>query len=106
MELVVTAEQDSILAKTDVGYINVTVADKAALCNPAKNLPITVEVEGGVIAGMGSGQPDSNENYTGNTCVTFEGRALVVVRGFETGVLTAKVSAEGYETKTVQIEVK
>ena len=106
VELVVTAEQDSILAKTDVGYINVTVADKAGVCNPAKNLPITVEVEGGVIAGMGSGQPDSNENYTGNTCVTFEGRALVVVRGFETGVLTAKVSAEGYETKTVQIEVK
>ena len=106
VSLAVSAETAAIKAKTDVGYINVTVVDQAGICNPVKNVPITVEVEGGVIAGIGSGDPKSNENYTGNTCETYEGRALVVVRGYEPGTLTVKVSAEGYETKTVQIEVQ
>lgn len=106
VELVLTAETSAIKAKTEVAYVNVNVVDKAGVCNPVKNVPITVEVEGGVLAGIGSGQPDSNENYTGNTCVTFEGRALAIVRGVEPGTLTVKVSADGYEAKTVQIEVQ
>lgn len=106
VSLSVSAECTAIKAQTEVGYINVTVVDDDGVCNPVKNVPITVEVEGGVIVGIGSGDPKSIENYTGNTCVTYEGRALVVVRGFEPGTLTVKVSAENLETKTVRIEVK
>ncbi|MGI6316825.1 MAG: glycoside hydrolase family 2 TIM barrel-domain containing protein [Christensenellales bacterium] len=106
VSLAVSAECTAIKVQTEVGYINVTVVDDDGVCNPVKNVPITVEVEGGVIAGIGSGDPKSIENYTGNTCVTYEGRALVVVRGFEPGTLTVKVSAENLETKTVRIEVK
>lgn len=100
------AEQTEIKANVEVGYVNIAVTDQDGVCDPSKRIPVKVTVTGGQLAGLGSGDPKSNESFQADTCVTFQGHATAVVRAAETGEIAVTVEAEGYEPKTVHIQVK
>ena len=68
---------------------------------------VAVRVEGpGVLAGLGSGNPCTPENYGTGRRMTWRGRALAVLRaGKEPGTLCLKVSAEGLPEESLTVEV-
>lgn len=103
--LKVEAEQQSIRANVEVGYVNISVADQNGVANPGVNTQVTVTVEGGYLAGLCNANPTGEENYAADTCATFQGAALAVVRAAAPGTMTVTVSAEGYAPATVTLEV-
>lgn len=104
--LTVEAEQQELKAGVEVGFVNITVTDEDGVCDPSRRVPVKVTVTGGQLAGLGSGDPTSNENFQADSCVTFGGRALAVVRACEAGEMAVTVEADGYAPKTVRIQVK
>jgi len=63
-----------------------------------------VDVGGpGLLAGLGSANPRSEEPFGGSACTTFDGRALAVVRPTGPGEIAVRVEAEGCEPVTVSV---
>ena len=59
-----------------------------------------------VLAGVGTGNPITDENYTDNKTVSFRGHALAILRsGYEKGNGVLTVSGDGVEGHEVFIEV-
>ena len=69
---------------------------------------ILVKVEGcGVLAGFGSANPVTDEDYTDEVTVSYRGRAMAIIRsGYESGTVRVEVSAEGMATVKVELSVK
>jgi len=66
--------------------------------------PVTVQVSGpGVLAGLGSARPRTQEPFGGSRCTTFDGRALAIVRPTGPGEITVHVDADGCEPVTSTI---
>ena len=105
-ELAVAVENPEIKVLTEVGYIDICLQDGNGIVDPTAKAAVTVEVEGGELAGFGSADPESHENFTGSTACTFRGRALAAVRAGKPGEITVKVSAEGYGSRTVRLLAK
>lgn len=105
VDLVAEAECAEMKAFTELGYINIRLEDQAGVVDQTAEAQVTVEVQGGVLAGLGSTDSTSDEYYTGNTFHTYRGSLLAVVRGMEPGEITVTVSAEGYTTQTVKFTV-
>lgn len=101
--LKVEAEQDTICVDTEVGYVDISIMDENGMINPADNRKLTVQVEGGVLMGLGSDNPCSNENYHGSSCFSFEGRALAIVRASQPGEIRVHVEADGLESRDVAL---
>lgn len=99
------AEETEIRASVDVGYVNILFMDEHGVCDCGKAETVRVCVEGGELLALGSADPASEESFVSTACKTYEGRALAIVRAAQPGIMRAKVSAEGYETKTVEINV-
>jgi beta-galactosidase len=105
-DLAVAAENPEIKVLEEVGYVDICLQDENGVVDPTAKAVVTVEVEGGELAGFGSADPESRENFTGNVCSTFRGRALAAVRAAKPGTVTVKVSAEGYGSRTVTLAAK
>ncbi len=103
------ADVDCIPADgTDIGYVEICMTDAAGRLNPECAVPVTVKVEGaGELAGFGSANPCSAENYFDGTAKPFGGRLRAAVRGTgEAGTMTVTLSADGCADKVVTIEAK
>ena len=51
------------------------------------------------LAGFGSGNPVSEEDYTDSSAVTYRGRAMVILRsGYDEGKCSLSVTADGIGT--------
>jgi hypothetical protein len=76
-------DRAAIAADTrDLAYVEVLTADDRA---------VTVEVDGpGVLQGLASARPDTEEPFTGDTVTTWEGRALAVIRPTGPGTITVR----------------
>ena len=105
-DLAVTVENPEIKVLTEVGYVNICLQDKDGIVDQTARSRVTIEVEGGELAGFGSADPESHENFTGNVFDTFRGRLLAVVRATAPGEIKVKVTAEGYEPRTVTLTAK
>ncbi|MCQ2458094.1 MAG: DUF4982 domain-containing protein [Clostridia bacterium] len=84
----------------DAVYIGIEVTDSEGRIVPDAALRLTARAEGpGYIAGFGTGNPLTDENYTDDETVTFGGRAAAVIRGKDAGGpmdVTLTVKAEEY----------
>lgn len=91
----------------DLCFIPVTLTDKNGTCKPAKDVRIHVDVEGpGVLQGLGSALCKTDEVFHESYHDTYYGRALAVVRtGYQAGRIRVTVSAEGFATQVIEIEV-
>ncbi len=91
----------------DLAYIPISLADEDGTVNPLADRLLTVQVEGaGTLLGFGSANPFSEERFVDQVHTTYQGRALAVVRaGWEAGMVKVTISAEGCETKVLEILV-
>ena len=92
-----TEEDDGVRLEVDRAEIAADPSDLAFVeVLVTGDRKVTVEVEGpAVLQGLASARPDTDEPFTGDTCTTFDGRALAVVR--PTGAGTITVRCEGQE---------
>ena len=80
----------------DLAFVDVWLVDEAGRLNNSAALPVTVKVEGaGVLQGLGSGDPCSDEDFFADTCQSFFGHAFAAIRPTEAGEITVTVSAAG-----------
>ncbi|MNJ57193.1 hypothetical protein D3C77_527720 [compost metagenome] len=88
-------------------YAVVEIIDAAGNCVPEASLPAVARVEGvASLAAFGTGRPQTVENYTTGRFTSFKGRLLAVVRaGYEPGISTLTVSADGLEPVSLDIPV-
>ena len=89
---------------TDLAYVAITVEDDAGNVACHRDRPVSVDVGGaGVLSGLGSARPWTEEPFGGSQCTTFDGRALAIVRPTGPGDIEIRVGAEGCETVTVAV---
>lgn len=92
----------------DVIFAAIEVVDSEGRVVPNASVSIKADVEGaGRLAGFGTGNPITDEDYTEGKTISFRGRALAVIRsGYEEGEVTLNVGSEGIEGDKVILNVK
>ncbi|MGA1836677.1 glycoside hydrolase family 2 TIM barrel-domain containing protein [Herbiconiux sp. 11R-BC] len=91
------ADRSSIRASDDdLAFVTISLAGTDGILRPDDDRTVTVAVDGpGVLLGLGSARPATEESYLGASHRSFDGRALAVVRPTATGTITVTVTAEG-----------
>ena len=91
----------------DVLYVWIEAVDSDGRVVPDATVPVNVKIEGsGTLAGLGTGNPITDEDYTDNETVTYHGRALAIIRsGYEKGETALSVAAEGLAGDSVKIKI-
>ncbi|MBE5807435.1 MAG: glycoside hydrolase family 2 protein [Clostridiales bacterium] len=104
----VTVDRERICAnERDLAYVDVWLKDADGNVNRGAARTVTVTVEGaGVLQGLGSGDPCSDEDFFADSCQTFFGHAQAVIRPTGVGKIHVIVSCEGCETVLRTIEAE
>lgn len=91
----------------DVIYADILITDKGGRPVPDASVDIAALVRGPVtLAGFGSANPCTEEDYTDNTTRTFKGRATAVIRsGYDKGSFTLTVASSGFEDASADFSV-
>ncbi len=111
-----TVEKSSMKADGhDVSYALIEVVDDNGNTLPDAELSLSakVRVQNGTedadvakLAGFGSGNPVTEDNYTDGETTSFRGRATAVIRaGYRAGKVSLEVTAEGLPPVSTTIEV-
>lgn len=88
----------------DLAFISISLTDDAGILKPMADRKVTVTVEGsGILLGLGSANPKTEESFCDNEHTTFDGRALAVIRPTGAGKIRVCVMAEGCAPQTVEI---
>lgn len=91
----------------DLCYIDITLVDEKGIVNPSVDRNVTATIEGaGILAGLGSADPKSEESFLAGSFCTYEGRLLAIVRPIRKGVIRLTLSAEGCNSVTVTIQAE
>ena len=104
-----TPEQESMKACGEsLCYVQVELVDENGNLVPDADALLKAEVTGeAVLAGFGSGNPITEENYSAGSFTSYRGRALAVLRaGTEAGKAVLRISAEGLGSAEVTIAVQ
>ena len=105
VRLRVTADRVAIAADPfDLAYVTIELVDAADVVHPATDRSVSVVVDGpGVLAGLASGHPCTDEPFTGSTVTTDRGHALAVVRPTGVGTVAVTVRAAGLPDATATV---
>ncbi len=89
-------------------YVNAEVIDENGQVVPDADILLTAKAEGAAeLLGFGSGNPITDENYTGGRFTSYQGKALAVLRaGCEAGEAKLTVTAEGLGRAEICLQVK
>ena len=81
----------------DLIYVAIEIVDRDGRVVPDAEVDLIAKVEGAfTLAGFGSGNPVTEEDYTDSSAVTYRGRAMAILRsGYEEGGCTLTVEADG-----------
>lgn len=108
--VLLTAAVDRAAVRADEGdlaFIDISLRDEHGVVHTSGARAVTVSVNGaGVLQALGSADPRAEENYTGSSTRTFQGRALAVVRPAEVGRIDVALSSEGLSPVHLRIESK
>ena len=90
---------------TDLAFVEITLVDEPPDgLRPRADRRVTVTSTGpGVLQGLGSANPITEESFLDADCTTFDGRALAVVRPTGPGTITVTATAEGCPPQQVSI---
>ncbi len=88
----------------DLAFVEIALVDADGIVQTAADRAVTVAVQGsGVLQGLGSARPATKESFLSDTCTTFDGHALAVIRPTGPGQITVTVTANGCEPFEVTI---
>ena len=84
----------------DLIYVGIEIVDQEGRVVPDAEVKLEASVAGAcMLAGFGSGNPITDEDYTDALATTYRGRALAILRtGYEAGSSKLIVRADGFET--------
>lgn len=84
----------------DLIYVEIQITDENGIIVPDAQIELRALVTGdGYLAGFGSSNPVTEENYTDDSASTYRGRAMAVIRsGYEKGSCELTISADGLQT--------
>lgn len=89
----------------DLAFIEIALRDASGVVAPAAAAKVTVRVEGpGVLQGLGTDAFASENSYAADSCETFLGRALAVVRPTGAGNITVRIS--GADDQLVELDLR
>ena len=92
---------------SDLAFVELALVDETGTVHTVADRRIDVVVDGpGVLQALGSGNPVSDEPFTGTGCTTFDGRALAVIRPTAAGTITVTATAEGCGDRSVQVDAR
>ncbi|MCI9141472.1 MAG: glycoside hydrolase family 2 protein [Lachnospiraceae bacterium] len=99
-----------------VCYVAVEIVDEEGRLVPDTEFSLQAEVtsptgenscEAGWLAGFGSSNPITTENYTARQCTTYQGRVMAILRsGYEPGDLVLMIRTEGLPDASLKIHVE
>lgn len=100
-----SADRSAIRADDhDLAYVSIELLDADDTMATSTDMTVNVTVDGsGILQGLGSARPDTEESFLAASTTTFEGRALAVVRPTGAGEITVTVSAPGFEDVLVTV---
>jgi len=106
VRLGVRADRSEIRADdSDLAFVDITLEDKDGNVATHLDRPVTVRVRGaGILQGLGSARPATEERFDAATHTTFDGRALAIIRPTGQGAIEVTVSAKDYEDVTITID--
>ena len=83
----------------DLIYVNIEITDRDGRVVPDAAVALRANVSGaGRLAGFGSANPITEEDYTDSETVSYRGRALLIMRaGYERGTCSVEICANGFE---------
>ena len=88
--------EEMTVGTTDLVYVEIRLVDENGVLYTDRDQTVTVSVEGAAeLAGIGSGRIDSEERFDAGTHLTYDGRALAIVRPTEVGDVTIRVASSG-----------
>jgi beta-galactosidase len=104
-ELKISADRMSIKADgEDLSFITVEVCDEKGNTVPTADNVINVEVSGGKLLGLCSGNPKSHENPGNKSFKAFNGLLLAVVQSYDSiGEILVKLNSEGLKSNEITI---
>ena len=89
---------------SDLSFVALTLVDAAGVVHTTVDRRVTIEIDGpGVLQGLCSANPATDEKFTATACSTFDGRALAVVRPTGAGQIIVTVTADGCAPASVTI---
>jgi beta-galactosidase len=105
VQLSVTADRSAVRADdTGLAFVDIALTDADGNPHHRHDRPVTVEITGpGVLQGLGSARPVTEESFTGRTHTTYDGRALAVVRPTGPGEIDVTVAAPGCASASLTI---
>lgn len=91
--------------QSDICFIEISLRDADGNLNPEAEKEISVSVTGpGILQGLGSAAPESEENYFDHTAKTYEGRLRAAIRSSgERGTISVFLRAAGCAEKRIEI---
>lgn len=98
-------EETTVMAE-DIAYVNVMMTGENGIVESNDDHRLTVEVENGELLAFGSANPCTREQYHTGCFTTYYGRALAIVRAGKSGTVKIRVSGEGLEEKTAEIDIQ
>src|SRR4051794_6685882 len=87
-----------------LSFLTIDVVDSDGVMVPSASNRLTVDVTGGKLVGLDSGQEENAQNYKGSSYSAFNGKLLAMIQaGTTEGPITVKVSSPGLEPQTITI---
>ncbi len=103
-KLAVTAETEALAADNrDLCYFDITVTDENGDRVPDAKCEISCFVDGGSPLGIFSGDPNNEDQYGSDTCHTFEGRAVAIVRTDRPGEVRITVTSKALSAGSTSV---
>jgi beta-galactosidase len=88
----------------DLAFVTIELTDATGNVHTTLDRPVLVAIDGaGVLQGLGSARPCTEETFRDATATTFDGRALAVVRPTARGPITVTVTAAGCAPASVEV---
>ena len=106
-KLRISADCAALQGKNDLAYVDIALVDMDGVVVDKAELPIYVTATGaGSVVAIGSGNPKTDEPYTGNTRRLYRGQAMAVIRAERLGEAIVTVCAEGFPSEQILISVE
>lgn len=92
----------------DLIYVNIEITDRDGRVLPDAAVALRANVSGaGRLAGFGSANPITEEDYTDSETVSYRGRALLILRaGYESGTCSVEICANGFEPVKAEFRIQ
>lgn len=92
---------------TDLAFVAIRLEDSEGTTYTCADRRIDVSVTGaGVLQGIGSADPQTEDRFDSTSCTTYQGRALAVVRPRAAGDITVSVTTTGCAQADVHIRAE